>query len=153
MNRHRMLVFYKNINSNWKKMEALRNLKFIKDNWSAYNQWEQREFENSTRVKHLRNRKAFSKEELDNAKNYGKTIIDAINIADQISVNKTAKARVTAEAGLSLIASGISGIGILSGFIASKALKLKNPKITGYVGYRLGLLAAIIFEEFTYAYY
>ena len=99
-------------------MEALNNLKHIKNNWAPYKSWEQQQKNEEARIDVLKKISPASEQELNYAKNYGSTLINAVNIMDQVSINKSENALVSIRAAFSSAAllSGVVGAALGSVF-------------------------------------
>ena len=70
-------------------MEALRNLKYIKDNRANFVEWNQQQKTKEAKVSVLINQKNFDEDEIEKASQYGHTLINTINIMDQLSINRS----------------------------------------------------------------
>lgn len=68
--------------------EFLNSILTVRKNWKDYPQWEQQQDNKEAQRKELYKTKNFSKEELEQANKYGRTIIDAVDIMDRNSEDK-----------------------------------------------------------------
>jgi len=69
-------------------MEFLDSLKQVKENWQPYKKWEKEQDDREFQRQDLHKRTQTPKEDLEKAGQYGRTVVDAINIMDQYSINK-----------------------------------------------------------------
>ncbi len=136
-------------------MEALRNLKYIKDNRANFVEWNQQQKTKEAKVSVLINQKNFDEDEIEKASQYGHTLINTINIMDQLSINRSENALVSINTAMSLLTELVSGIGAGIGFFVSKFSKNPNktPKIAAYIGYIISSLACLIIREFLSAHF
>lgn len=105
-------------------MEFFDSLRQVKSNWQPYKKWETEQNDKEFQRQELHKRIPTSKEDLDKASQYGRTLIDSINIMDQYSINKAEDVEVTSK-----LASGFIDMAIsLPGIVAFIALQ-KNPKM------------------------
>lgn len=136
-------------------MEALNNLKHIKNNWAPYKSWEQQQKNEEACIDVLKKISPASEQELNYAKNYGSTLINAVNIMDQVSINKSENALVSIRAAFSSAAllSGVVGAALGSVFsYFSKSYK-NVPKTAAFVGYSITTLLSICVIDFLNAHY
>ncbi len=136
-------------------MEALNNLKYIKNNWFLYKNWEQQQNNEDARITVLKRTMPPSVQELDYAKNYGSTLINAVNIMDQISINKSENALVSIRAAFSSAVTLSGLLGAVVGSLFSHFSKsYKNiPKIAAFVGYSITTLLSVCVIDFLNAHY
>ena len=116
-------------------MEAVKNLTHIKNNWSIYHKWETDQLKGDAKKEQLLQKNPPTQDELKNAKKYGQTLINAVNIMDQLSINKSENAMVAINSGFGIFAWLAAGAGTGLGYLASRLFKGKSPKIAAYIGY------------------
>ena len=112
-------------------MEFFNSIQQIKTNWQPYKKWEAEQKDKEFQRQELLKRVPVSKADLEKASQYGRTVIDSINIMDQYSINKAEDVELAADTGLEFV--GICGgiIGGVLGVIALKSSKL-NKLITKF---------------------
>lgn len=126
--------------------EFFDSIKQVKQNWQPYKKWDEEQDDKEAQRKELHKRHPISQKELEQAKSRGATIINAINVMDQYSENKSQdmeQATQTISIIPNLIGSFTGGyVGFkLSARIKNPMLKLfVNPLTTGLIG---GLFASI----------
>lgn len=106
-------------------MEFFETIKLVKSNWQPYKVWEIEQQKKEKQNEELRKKYPPKPQELEHAKQYGRTIVDAINIMDQHSIDKSEDAALIVQSaimGASLITSGL--VGITTGLFLKK-----HPKI------------------------
>lgn len=114
-------------------MEFFDTLRQVKTNWNPYKKWEIEQQKKDKQNEQLRKKYPPTPEELENAKQYGRTIVDVINTMDQHSIDKSEDAMVVVGSALRVIeiaSLGIgTGLGYLTRFIPAikKRKKLHNP--------------------------
>lgn len=109
-------------------MEFLNSIQQVKSNWQPYKKWEAEQNDKEFQRQELYKKVPVSKEELEKASQYGRTLIDSINVMDQYSINKAEDVEMTSKLALSSI-EGAIGFGELGLML----LCLKTPKIKKYV--------------------
>lgn len=134
-------------------MEAVKNLTHIKNNWSTYHKWETDQLKGDAKKEQLLKTNPPTQDELKNAKKYGQTLINAVNIMDQLSINKSENAMVAINSGFGIFAWLAAGAGTGLGYLASKLFKGKSPKIAAYTGYCASAIIGAGILEFISAHY
>lgn len=107
-------------------MEFFNSIQQIKTNWQPYKKWEAEQEDKEFQRQELYKRVPTSKEDLEKASQYGRTLIDSINIMDQYSINKAEDVELAADAGLEFIGMGVALAGLALGAIALKSSKLNK---------------------------
>lgn len=69
-------------------MEFINSIKQVKSNWQPYKKWEQDQKDKDFQRQELYKKCPKSKEDLEKAAQYGRTLIDAINVMDQNATDK-----------------------------------------------------------------
>lgn len=70
-------------------MEFLDTISQVKTNWDPYKKWEIGQRKKDEQNKKLREKNPPSQQEINHAQQYGKTLVNVINIMDQHSINKS----------------------------------------------------------------
>lgn len=70
-------------------MEFFDTIRQVRSNWNPYKKWEIEQQEKEKQNENLRKKYPPTPEELEQAKQYGRTIVDAINVMDQHSIDKS----------------------------------------------------------------
>lgn len=110
-------------------MEFFDSIRQVKVNWQPYKQWEAKQGDKEFQRKELQKKVPTSKEDLQKASQYGRTLIDSINVMDQYSINKAEDVELVTDGGLQLL--GL-GVGII-GWIGSELI-LKTRKAAAFLG-------------------
>jgi len=105
--------------------EFFNSIKQIKSNWEPYKKWEGEQEDQEAQKKELNKRVNTPKEQLEQAANYGRTIIDTVNVMDTYSINKAQDIELATNAA---IQGPIAIASFLPFFIPWKVL----PKIESY---------------------
>lgn len=108
------------------------SIRQIKKNWEPYKKWETEQNDKDFQRERLYKKVPASKEELEYAKQYGRTIVDAINTMDQYSVDKAEDIELASQNVLGFVNLGAIVGGSALGVMASKMdyfkkLFAKNP--------------------------
>lgn len=140
-------------------MEFLDSLHQIKQNWGPYKTWEKEQNDKEAQRQMVHSKINTGKQELDNASEYGRTIIDNINIMDQYSINKAEDVEGITRPIVGFAIEAGLGIGALTGFgllktIGQKAME-KSPKkamalyigIPAAIGYLASTIAGFITQK------
>ena len=69
-------------------MEFFNSIQQVKRNWQPYKTWQKQQEDKDSQRQELKNKYPKTKEELETASQYGRTLIDTINVMDQYSINK-----------------------------------------------------------------
>lgn len=107
-------------------MEFFNSIQQIKTNWQPYKKWDAEQEDKEFQRQELHKRVPTSKEDLEKASQYGRTLIDSINIMDQYSINKAEDVELATDAGLEFVGMGVGAVGLTLGVIALKSSKLKK---------------------------
>lgn len=105
-------------------MEFFNSIQQIKTNWQPYKKWEAEQEDKEFQRQELYKKVPASKEDLEKASQYGRTLIDSINIMDQYSINKAEDVELATDAGLEFVGLGVGVAGLALGAVA-----LKSPKV------------------------
>lgn len=105
--------------------QFIDSIKQIKKNWEPYKKWETEQNDKDFQREELYKKVPASKEELEHASQYGRTIVDSINTMDQYSVDKAEDIEMASQSAMAGISLGIMALGAGIG-----ALSLKLPKIS-----------------------
>lgn len=134
-------------------MEAVKNLSHIKNNWSTYHKWENEQQQGDAKKEQLLKSKPPNEKQLNEAKKYGHTLINAVNIMDQISINKSENAMIAINSGFGIFAWLAAGAGTGLGYLLSKMTGGKSPKIAAYAGYCASAIIVAGALDFLIAHY
>ncbi len=106
--------------------EFFESLSGVKQNWNPYKKWDKERDKKEAQRKELHKKVPASKEEIEHAKNYGNMLINAINVMDEYSEDKSQDMELAVQsvAGIPTEIGGIAGMGA-GGFLMKK---VKNPK-------------------------
>lgn len=109
-------------------MEFFNSIQQVQANWQPYKKWKQEQDDKEYQRQVLAKKFPASKAELEQASQYGRTLVDSINIMDQYSINKAEDVETATKVALPTIETGIMlGEGAL-------ALGLYNiPSFKSYV--------------------
>lgn len=114
-------------------MEIVNNIQEIRRNWQPYKVWEieQQKKENIDQV--LRKQTPPSKDDINKAQQYGKTIVNAIDIMDRNALDKTEDVSLVINnySTMTMLASIVFGVG-LGGLIKKTSLSKKLPDLKPY---------------------
>ncbi|MDD3437322.1 MAG: hypothetical protein PHC64_09255 [Candidatus Gastranaerophilales bacterium] len=107
-------------------MEFFNSIQQIRANWQPYKKWEAEQDDKEFRRQELHKRFPASEEELQKASQYGRTLIDSINVMDQYSINKAEDVEMASEVGLEFVSMVVGAVGLALGGIAYKNSKLNK---------------------------
>lgn len=107
-------------------MEFLDSLKQVNTNWQPYKKWEAEQEDKEFQHQELHKRVPTSKEDLEKVSQYGRTLIDSINVMDQYSINKAEDVELFTNLGIEAVNITLGIVGGTIGFIAQF-----NKKING----------------------
>lgn len=107
-------------------MEFFDSINQVKVNWLPYKKWEADQANKEFQRQELHKRIPKSKEELEKASQYGRTLIDSINIMDQYATDKAQDVEMASGVARSIGLNMLMGVGLLALFGASKIPKIKN---------------------------
>lgn len=107
-------------------MEFFNSIQQVKNNWQPYKKWEAEQEDKEFQRQELHKRVPISKEDLEKASQYGRTLIDSINVMDQYSINKAEDVELATDAGLEFVGMGVGIAGLALGAIALKSSKLNK---------------------------
>ena len=114
-------------------MEIINNIQEIRKNWQPYKVWEieQQKKENIDKI--LREKNPPSKEDIIRAKQYSKTLINAIDILDRNAIDKTEDVGLVIKnySSMTMLASMFLGVG-LGALIKRTPLAKKLPDLKPY---------------------
>lgn len=122
-------------------MEFFDTIQQIQTNWEPYKKWDIDHQKREKQTEELRQKYPPTPQEINNAKQYGRTIIDAINTMDQHSIDKSEDANLAFGFQTLPLDVAAAGIGIFLGNLISK--NIKNPKFKDIKPYG-GLIGFII---------
>lgn len=135
-------------------MEFLNSIQNIKSNWGPYKKWEKDQEDKDFQRKELYDKVPVSQDELEHASQYGRTLIDSINLMDQYSINKAEDVELATEAAQTLVMEGVGilggGLGGGLGFVATKSPKMNkifkncSPGLTIYFASIVGTVLSTI---------
>lgn len=109
-------------------MEFFESIKQVQTNWQPYKKWETEQNDKEFQRQNLQKRIPIPKEELEQASEYGRTIIDSINTMDQYSINKAEDVEMASKLALGGIEAGLGILGL--GLIA---IGMKLPRVQKYL--------------------
>lgn len=121
-------------------MEFINTIRQVKANWEPYKKWDIEQQKKEKQNHELLKKYPPTKEELEHAKQYGRTIVDVINTMDQHSIDKSEDASVNLSYKLTLAEFAIISLGFLSGLWANKNYGKKYPQVAPYMKY-IGIMA------------
>lgn len=124
-------------------MEFFDSIRQVKANWQPYKKWEAEQNDMEFQRQELHKKVQTPKADLEQASQYGRTLIDSINIMDQYSINKAEDVELFTNLGLEFVGMGVGGIGFALGAIALKSSKL-NKSINKYPPLRAQMMKAFV---------
>lgn len=107
-------------------MEFFNSLQQIKVNWQPYKKWETEQDDKEFQRQELHKRVPTSKEDLERASQYGRTLIDSINIMDQYSINKAEDVELASNAAMQVAETALAVVGLVMGGLLKKIPSVKN---------------------------
>lgn len=107
-------------------MEFFDSIKQIKTNWQPYKKWEAEQNDKDFRREALYKKHPASKEELEHASQYGRTIVDAINVMDQYSIDKSEDVELATQSIFGVFNMGVAGAGLALGKLLTTVPSIKN---------------------------
>lgn len=132
-------------------MEFFDTIRQVRTNWEPYKKWEIEQQKKEKQTEELRKKYPHTKKELEEAEQYGRTLVDVINIMDQHSIDKSEDAMVVVngcKAAFELLAIGLgAGLGTL--FQLTPFIK-KRPQYTVHcpiIGIMFASMIASIFTN------
>ena len=95
-------------------MGIIKNIQEVRKNWKPYSVWEIEQKKNENRDKIIRKNKPPNTQDLKKAQQYGKTIINAIDIMDRNALDKTEDVSLVIHnySTLAMLSSMILGVGL-----------------------------------------
>ncbi len=132
-------------------MEFFDTIRQVRSNWNPYKKWEIEQQKKEKQNKLLRAKYPPTPQELEHAKQYGRTIVDVINTMDQHSIDKSEDAMTIINNFLSITSFAFMGIGAALGkafkslTFVKKNTKLQQPSIL--IGIMLGGTASSIIRN------
>lgn len=112
-------------------MEFFDSIRQVKANWQPYKKWEAEQDDKEFQRQELYKRVHTSKEDLEKASEYGRTLIESINIMDQYATDKAEDVEMTSKLAISGITMGLVGasFGIMAGVSKIPSVKQYLSKI------------------------
>lgn len=110
-------------------MEFLESINQVKSNWQPYKKWEAEQDDAEFQRQELKKRVPKSKEELEQAAQYGRTLIESINIMDQYATDKAQDVEMASQLALVTALYTLMGAGWGIGLFIEKI-----PKVKDYLG-------------------
>lgn len=107
-------------------MEFLESLNQVKSNWQPYKKWEAEQDDAEFQRQELKKRVPKSKEELEQAAQYGRTLIESINIMDQYATDKAQDVEMASQLALSIGLNVLMGASWGIGFLIERMPKVKD---------------------------
>ena len=136
-------------------MGAIDNLRLVKDNWSVCSGWELEQQKDDACFDELKSRINHKHQDISKFENRGKTLINAVNIIDQIGVNKSENALVALNSAIitSVQIFGCLGAGL--GYLFSKLRNNPNktPKMAAFVGFSVFTAIGGVIGNFISSYF
>jgi len=132
-------------------MEFFDTIIQVKTNWQPYKQWELEQQKKEKQNEELRKKYPPMQQELEHAKQYGRTIVDVINTMDQHSIDKSEDAMVVINSCMEVlsISSIVLGTGI--GALLKKIPSIKNNNKLhqpfALIGFMLGAAVSSIIRN------
>lgn len=130
-------------------MEFFDTIRQVKSNWASYKIWEVEQQKKEKQNEELRKKYPPTPQELEHAKQYGRTIVDCINIMDQHSIDKSEDAAFVVKNVLVLFKNLLVGVGVTLGSLSLLSNKVRQkPELALYsqiIGAISGAMAASIF--------
>lgn len=109
-------------------MEFFDSIKQVKSNWQPYKKWEAEQDDKEFQRQKLHKMVPTSKEDLGQASQYGRTLIDSINVMDQYSINKAEDVETASEIALQFI-----GLPLAIGGAVISDILVKIPKVKQFL--------------------
>lgn len=107
-------------------MEFFDTLRQVKSNWNPYKKWDIEQQKKEKQNEQLRKKYPPTKQELEYAKQYGRTVVDVINTMDQHSIDKSEDAMVVVGSALRVIELASLGVGAGLGYLTKFIPAIKN---------------------------
>lgn len=107
-------------------MEFFNTLREVKNNWNPYKKWETEQKTKEEQDKELRKKYPPSPEELEHANQYGRTIVDSINIMDQHSIDKSEDAAYMVKNAKTIMGLTSIPLGCFLGSLSLLSKKVRN---------------------------
>ncbi len=136
-------------------MEALNNIKYVKNNWHKCSEWELAQADEDLRFEKLKANTNVSDSDIAYSKKRGERLVSAVRIMDQISINKSKNALVGIKTLAGMMVNVMGLLGFAAFYTAAKCNKIKttNPKMTAFVGYSLFILLGACISNFLCAHF
>lgn len=122
--------------------QFIDSIRQIKKNWEPYKQWETEQNDKDFQREVLYKKAPASKEELEHASQYGRTIVDAINTMDQYSVDKAEDIEMASQSIMNGLSIGIITLGAGMGAWAARLPNVKALLNKTKIGKELTLVSA-----------
>lgn len=107
-------------------MEFFNSIRDVKRNWQPYKKWEAEQNDKEAQRQELHKRVPASKRELAEASQYGRVLIDSVNVMDQCSINKAEDVEMTFESLNSVLTTGLELAGLGAYFFSQKIPAVKK---------------------------
>ena len=107
-------------------MEFFNSIKQVKANWQPYKKWEAEQDNKEFQRQDLHKKVQTSKEDLERASQYGRTLIESINIMDQYATDKAQDVEMSSKFAMEGVLLVLSVLGGGIGLMASKKPSVKN---------------------------
>lgn len=116
-------------------MEFFDTIRQVRSNWNPYKKWEIEQQKKEKQNEELRKKTPPSQEELEHAKQYGRTIVDVINTMDQHSIDKSEDASLMVQSYGKIVDIGCLAIFYpLNKLIKKLPIMRNNKKLQNYSG-------------------
>ena len=107
-------------------MDFFNSIKQVKANWQPYKKWEAEQDNKEFQRQDLHKKVQTSKEDLERASQYGRTLIESINIMDQYATDKAQDVEMSSKFAMEGVLLVLSVLGGGIGLMASKKPSVKN---------------------------
>lgn len=107
-------------------MEFFNSIQQVTTNWQPYKKWEAEQDDKEFQRKQLDKIIKTPQKDLDNAAQYGRTLIESINIMDQYATDKAQDVEMASQLALGLSLDLLMGVGWGIGFFVSKIPKVEE---------------------------
>lgn len=132
-------------------MEFLDTIRQVQSNWNPYKKWEVEQQKKEKQNEALRKKYPPTQKELENAKQYGRTIVDVINTMDKHSIDKSEDAMVMVGSCMQIVSIASIGLGTGLGSLLKHIPFVKNNNKLhqpfGLIGFMLGAATSSIVEN------
>lgn len=132
-------------------MEFFETIRLVKQNWQPYKVWDLEQQKKEKQNEELRKKYPPSPNEIEHAKQYGRTVVETINTMDQHSIDKAEDTKFIVQNAIMLSKYMAIGLGLLSGSLSMLSKKVqKNEALVLYyqaIGVILGAMGTSIAGE------